>query len=206
MPRIKSVRTKKGQIHLQPNQKVLIFKKTPARKSFTVTNNEALQTTLKELDPVTFKLWTYFTMIGNDNRGQWALSCCNVTTNTGISESSYHRAMERLEEKGYLVNTEAVYNGNLFTFYDMPQPVLRDRAKAKIIAWLADHPEIKEEKAAKIAKAAKTRAETEEAMKMMMDSGIEITEEQAILESEPFYTLNMDDDLMKKPRRVRINF
>lgn len=56
----------------------------------------------KDLKDTTFKLYIYF--ISNQDGYIGGLSKVDVLNKTGISESSYKRAMKELEEKGYLVN------------------------------------------------------------------------------------------------------
>lgn len=75
----------------------------------------------RDLKDTTFKLYMY--LISNQDDYVGGLSKVDAINKTGISESSYKRAMKELEEKGYLINkherAEDSYGDNLplYEFY-----------------------------------------------------------------------------------------
>lgn len=117
------------------------FKGVPNQKAFRVNKKrEAIDRTdvrisdlfkrdildaSKDLKDTTFKLYIYF--ISNQDEYISGLSKVDVINKTGISESSYKRAMKELEEKGYLIysNQRATdsqgENLPLYDFYARPR-------------------------------------------------------------------------------------
>lgn len=117
------------------------FKGVPNQKAFRVNKKrEAIDRTdvrisdlfkrdildaSKDLKDTTFKLYIYF--ISNQDEYISGLSKVDVINKTGISESSYKRAMKELEEKGYLIysNQRAIdsqgENLPLYDFYARPR-------------------------------------------------------------------------------------
>lgn len=117
------------------------FKGVPNQKAFRVNKKrEAIDRTdvrisdlfkrdildaSKDLKDTTFKLYIYF--ISNKDEYISGLSKVDVINKTGISESSYKRAMKELEEKGYLIysNQRATdsqgENLPLYDFYARPR-------------------------------------------------------------------------------------
>lgn len=78
----------------------------------------------RDLKDTTFKLYMYF--ISNQDQYVGGLSKVDVINQTGISESSYKRAMKELEEKHYLIyfgqRAEDCSGANLplYEFYSRP--------------------------------------------------------------------------------------
>ena len=78
----------------------------------------------RDLKDTTFKLYMYF--ISNQEQYVGGLSKIDVINQTGISESSYKRAMTELQEKHYLVYTNqraedsTGANLPLYDFYARP--------------------------------------------------------------------------------------
>lgn len=78
----------------------------------------------RDLKDTTFKLYMYF--ISNQDQYVGGLSKIDVINQTGISESSYKRAMKELEEKQYLIyfgqRAEDCSGTNLplYEFYSRP--------------------------------------------------------------------------------------
>ena len=91
-----------------PNQKAFrIHKKREASDKTDVRISDLFKRDIldasKDLKDTTFKLYMYF--ISNQDEYVGGLSKVDVINKTGISESSYKRAIKELEEKGYLINS-----------------------------------------------------------------------------------------------------
>ena len=84
---------------------------------YTKINLQAMNHAMKELKANTYKLWCYFAQ-NQDNYSFW-LSPIAVNNSTGISRSSYHRALIELIEKFYII--EDSKNKNHYIFYETPQ-------------------------------------------------------------------------------------
>jgi hypothetical protein len=84
---------------------------------YTKINLQAMNHAMKDLKANTYKLWCYFAQ-NQDNYSFW-LSPIAVNNSTGISRSSYHRALIELIEKFYII--EDSKNKNHYIFYETPQ-------------------------------------------------------------------------------------
>ena len=78
----------------------------------------------KNLKDTTFKVYMY--LVSNQDGYVGGLSKVDVLTQTGISESSYKRALKELEEKGYLLYSHQQAQDSsgallpLYEFYSRP--------------------------------------------------------------------------------------
>lgn len=98
-----------------PNQKIVIIKKPKYLKNYLSVGNAEWQNAYKDLNGATFAMYLY--LASNCADFKLAASAEAVKNSLGLSKSSYHRAMNELEEKKYLVqNTE-----NTYFFYTEPQ-------------------------------------------------------------------------------------
>lgn len=112
-----------------PNQKAFrVHKKREPEDKNDVRISDLFKRDLlaasKDLKDTTFKLYIY--LISNQDSYVGGLSKVDVIDKTGISESSYKRAMKELEDKGYLINkherAEDSQGENLplYEFYSRP--------------------------------------------------------------------------------------
>lgn len=119
-----------GDFKSVPNQKAFrVNKKREAIDKADVRVSDLFKRDIldasKDLKDTTFKLYIYF--ISNQDEYVGGLSKVDVINKTGISESSYKRAMKELEEKGYLIysNQRAIdsqgENLPLYDFYARPR-------------------------------------------------------------------------------------
>lgn len=97
-----------------PNQQKIYIERTTdnSKKDFFKVSNESLKTALYNLPSSAFILWVYFA----DNSNGYMLDVypvdfCSIT---GLSDSTYRRAFDKLKEKGYLVQSKK--QKNLFLF------------------------------------------------------------------------------------------
>lgn len=99
-----------------PNQRVVTVKHEPCNKDnlYTMCNIAANKTAMKELSPNAYKLYMYFDL--NQDGYTFALSFKDVHNVTGMSDKTYHKAINELIEKKYLVQIKD--SSNQFMFYD----------------------------------------------------------------------------------------
>lgn len=76
-------------------------------------SNESLEIAMYNLKGNAFKLWIYFA----DNKNGYAMDLYPVDfcTKANVSDSTYRRAFEELEKKGYLKKSPTKENLYLFT-------------------------------------------------------------------------------------------
>lgn len=97
-----------------PNQKKIYIERTSDKvaKDFLKVSNENLVTAMYNLKPTSFMLWVYFT----DNKDGYAMDLYPVDfcNKTRLSDSTYRRAFEELESKGYLLKHKTMKNVYMF--------------------------------------------------------------------------------------------
>ena len=102
-----------------PNQRKIIIERTTdtVRKDYLKVSNESLYTAMYNLKNSAFKLWVYFA----DNMNGYAIDLYPVDfcSKSGISDSTYRRAFDELQDLGYLIKSEK--NDNLFLFKEQSQ-------------------------------------------------------------------------------------
>ena len=109
-----------GDFKSVPNQKAFrVNKKREAENKTDVRISDLFKEDIflacQDLKDTTFKLYMY--LISNQDGYIGGLSRQDAINNTGISESSYKRAMKELEEKGYFTYTNkwaSGKDGNLY--------------------------------------------------------------------------------------------
>lgn len=104
-----------------PNQRVICIKENAEPKEgtnerFVVFDYEIMMKAGRDLTPTTYLLWFYLNAYTQENGSEFALSRKDAIKETGISLSSYARAVAELKEKGYLVHT----TDNRYNFYAVP--------------------------------------------------------------------------------------
>lgn len=97
-----------------PNQKKIIIERSSesVRKDYLKVSNENLNLAMYNLKPTTFMLWIYFT--DNSNGYTLDLYPIDFLEKTGLSRSTYDRAFEELEDKGYIIKSKKQKNLYLF--------------------------------------------------------------------------------------------
>lgn len=97
-----------------PNQKKIIIERSSdlVKKDYLKVSNENLNLAMYDLKPSAFMLWIYF--CDNQNGYQLDLYPVDFTNKTGLSRSTYDRAFEELENKGYLKKSKNKKNLYLF--------------------------------------------------------------------------------------------
>ena len=97
---------------IYPNQRVITIKENATTENNAIIlDYETTMKVMRDLKPTTFLVWIYLN--SNENGSEFALSRADVLNKTGISISSYARAVAELKEKGYLVKKE----DNCYDFY-----------------------------------------------------------------------------------------
>ena len=97
-----------------PNQKKIIIERSSdlVKKDYLKVSNENLNLAMYDLKPSAFMLWIYF--CDNQNGYHLDLYPVDFTNKTGLSRSTYDRAFEELENKGYLKKSKNKKNLYLF--------------------------------------------------------------------------------------------
>ena len=111
-----------------PNQKAYrVNKKREAKDKEDVRVSDIFKNDVllasRELKDTTFKVYMYFIM--NQEGFIGGLSRQDVINKTGVSESSYKRAIKELEDKGYFVYADEKASGQdgnlpLYNFFALP--------------------------------------------------------------------------------------
>lgn len=97
-----------------PNQKKILIQRSSenCRKDYLKVSNDSLETAMYNLKPNTFKLWIYFA--DNANGYSMDLYPIDFCVKANVSDSTYRRSFEELEEKGYLIHSDIQKNLYLF--------------------------------------------------------------------------------------------
>ena len=97
-----------------PNQKKILIERTSEKvmKDYLKVSNDSLEIAMYNLKGNAFKLWIYFA----DNKNGYAMDLYPVDfcTKAKVSDSTYRRAFEELEKKGYLIKSSKQDNLYLF--------------------------------------------------------------------------------------------
>ena len=97
-----------------PNQKKIFIQRVSekAAKDYLKVSNNSLEVAMYNLKGNAFKLWIYFA----DNKNGYAMDLYPVDfcTKAKVSDSTYRRAFEELENKGYLIKSSKQQNLYLF--------------------------------------------------------------------------------------------
>lgn len=105
-------------VHQYPNQKVVQIHKL-CENGHTNPNMRAQEKAMLDLSDAAFKLYTY--LVWKPHMGLWALS----RENTKHTEHIFHKAVDELITKGYLVagmiqNGDERVTANSYHFYELP--------------------------------------------------------------------------------------
>ena len=97
------------------NQKIVTIHKDKYYQDFLQIGKDEWQHAFADLTRGTFGLYLYLS--GNMDGYRFGLSSAAFQQATGVSDSTYRRAVEELLVKGYLIK-----NGGTYDFYLTPQP------------------------------------------------------------------------------------
>ena len=97
-----------------PNQKKILIERSTdkVKTDYLKVANDSLEIAMYNLKGNAFKLWVYFA----DNKNGYAMDLYPVDfcTKCKVSDSTYRRAFEELENKGYLLKSPKQDNLYLF--------------------------------------------------------------------------------------------
>ena len=100
-----------------PNQKKIFIQRVSekAAKDYLKVSNNSLEVAMYNLKGNAFKLWIYFA----DNKNGYAMDLYPVDfcTKAKVSDSTYRRAFEELENKGYLIKRVAARGKNKGSYF-----------------------------------------------------------------------------------------
>ena len=100
-----------------PNQKVVHVNRQKCDKNFLQISKENWYAANKDLEPYGLQLYLY--IAGNRDGFDFALSQEAAEREAGIKKTSYHKYVNLMIEKGYLVPRKE--NSNIYDFYEVPK-------------------------------------------------------------------------------------
>ena len=100
-----------------PNQKVVHVNRQKCDKNFLQISKENWYAVNKDLGPYGLQLYLY--IAGNRDGFDFALSQEAAEREAGIKKTSYHKYVNLMIEKGYLVPRKE--NSNIYDFYEVPK-------------------------------------------------------------------------------------
>lgn len=100
-----------------PNQKVVHVNRQKCDKNFLQISKENWYAVNKDLGPYGLQLYLY--IAGNRDGFDFALSQEAAERDAGITKTTFHKYVNLLIEKGYLVPRKE--NSNVFDFYEVPK-------------------------------------------------------------------------------------
>lgn len=100
-----------------PNQKVVHVNRQKCEKNFLQISKENWYAANKALSPYGLQLYLY--IAGNRDGFDFALSQEAAEREAGIKKTSYHKYVNLMIEKGYLVPRKE--NSNVYDFYEVPK-------------------------------------------------------------------------------------
>ena len=103
-----------------PNQWIAEVNKEPCDKKniYSTINDNAVRLAMKDLTPGHFQVWYYFAK--NQPGYTFAVSPAAALNEYGISKETFHRAIAKFKEKGYLVN-DTTKGKNYWIFHEIPE-------------------------------------------------------------------------------------
>ena len=100
-----------------PNQKVVHVNRQKCEKNLLQISKENWYAVNKDLGPYGLQLYLY--IAGNRDGFDFALSQEAAEREAGIKKTSYHKYVNLMIEKGYLVPRKE--NSNIYDFYEVPK-------------------------------------------------------------------------------------
>lgn len=98
-----------------PNQKIIHINREKVTDNFLQIKKENWYNANKDLEPYGLQLYLY--LAGNKDGFDLALSQKAAEEEAGIRSTTFHKYVNVLIEKGYIVNRQ----GNIFDFYEVPR-------------------------------------------------------------------------------------
>ena len=100
-----------------PHQKVIHINRQKCDKNFLQISKDNWYAANKDLEPYGLQLYLY--IAGNRDGFDFALSQEAAERDAGIKKTSYHKYVNLMIEKGYLVPRKE--NSNVYDFYEVPK-------------------------------------------------------------------------------------
>ena len=100
-----------------PNQKVVHVNRQKCDKNFLQVSKDNWYAANKDLGPYGLQLYLY--IAGNRDGFDFALSQEAAERDAGITKTTFHKYVQVLIEKGYLVPRKE--NSNIYDFYEVPK-------------------------------------------------------------------------------------
>ena len=100
-----------------PNQKVVHVNRQKCDKNFLQISKDNWYAANKDLEPYGLQLYLY--IAGNRDGFDFALSQEAAERDAGITKTTFHKYVNLMIEKGYLVPRKE--NSNIYDFYEVPK-------------------------------------------------------------------------------------
>ena len=100
-------------------QVIVLKAKTDKDHKYTVINMQAIDRAAAQLNHTSFMLWLYIAK--NQNKYKFALSRVAFCRWCGVTKPTYLKAVQNLQELGYLVPKKQ--HSNVYYFYEDPNTV-----------------------------------------------------------------------------------
>lgn len=106
------------------NQKVIVVHRDKPKSDFLQIKKENWYAANKDLTPFGLQLYLY--LAGNRDGYELALSQEAAFNDAGITKTTFHKYVNMLMDKGYLV----LRHGNVYDFYEIPKKTKREEKDA----------------------------------------------------------------------------
>lgn len=102
-----------------PNQQIVSVNKEKCDKEniYAKINLDAIAQAVKDLSKAEFQVWLYFAK--NQQGYTFAVSPAAALKEWGISKDTFHKAVQTLKKKRYLIN-DTDKGSNYWVFYELP--------------------------------------------------------------------------------------
>ena len=99
-----------------PNQKVCVVHREAIGKNFISISKDNYTKAYRDMSGSSSALGLYIWLVGNQNNYRFALSPQAIENQLGMARSSYHGAINKLKDLGYIVEKE---DSNIYDFYEV---------------------------------------------------------------------------------------
>ena len=99
-----------------PHQQICVVHREESGNNFIQINKSNYSKAYRDMSKNSSALALYIWLVGNKNNYKFALSPQAIENQLGMARSSYHGALKKLKELGYLVQREG---SNILDFYEV---------------------------------------------------------------------------------------
>jgi len=99
-----------------PNQKICVVHRETIGKNFISISKDNYTKAYRDMSGSSSALGLYVWLVGNQDKYRFALSPQAIENQLGMARSSYHGAINKLKDLGYIVEKE---DSNIYDFYEV---------------------------------------------------------------------------------------